>query len=200
MTDITIHLQSAIKHHLLPLSLTLIAVLLALGGDNVTELLRYHVADIKSGEIWRFITGNLVHLGWSHMLMNLLGLGLIWGLFWSCFSPWQWLVITLISSLAVSIGLFVLNPNLIWYVGLSGVLHGLFVAGAIGGIRRGDRREAILLVAIIGKLVWEQAYGSLPGSAEMAGGPVLVDSHLYGAIGGAVSAFLFKPRQWCDSD
>lgn len=200
MTDIKTHMHGAIKHHLLPLGLTLIAVLLALGGDSITELLRYHVTEIKSGEIWRFITGNLVHLGWSHMLMNLLGLGLIWGLFWGCFSPWQWLIITLISGLAVSLGLFVLNPELIWYVGLSGVLHGLFVAGAVGGIRRGDRREAILLVAIVGKLIWEQAYGALPGSADMAGGPVVVDSHLYGAIGGAIAALLFKPRLWCDSD
>jgi len=200
MTEIKTYMHGAIKHHLLPLGLTFIAVLLALGGDSVTELLRYHATEIKSGEIWRFITGNLVHLGWSHMLMNLLGLGLIWGLFWGCFSPWQWLIITVISGLAVSLGLFVLNPELIWYVGLSGVLHGLFVAGAVGGIRRGDRREAILLVAIVGKLIWEQSYGALPGSADMAGGPVVVDSHLYGAVGGAIAALLFKPRLWCDSD
>ncbi len=195
------HIKDKIlQQHLLPIALTVIALLLALAGDNATELLRYHVIEIKSGQVWRLITGNLVHLGSSHMLMNVLGLGLIWGLFWSCFSAKQWLVITLISGLSVSLGLLVLNPQLVWYVGLSGVLHGLFLAGAVGGIRRGDRREAILLVAIVGKLIWEQAYGALPGSADMAGGPVVVDSHLYGAIGGAVAALLLKPRMWCKSD
>jgi len=188
------------KLHLLPVGLTLITVLLSLGGDSLSELLRYQADAIKAGEIWRLLTGNLVHLGWAHALMNLLGLLLIWGLFWDCFRQGQWLVITLISGLAVSLGLLFLNPQLVWYVGLSGALHGLFVAGAVGGIRRGDRREAILLAAIVAKLLWEQNFGTLPGSAEMAGGPVVVDAHLYGAMGGALAALLFKPRLWCASD
>jgi len=192
--------RTIIKQHSLPIALVLIATLLATAGDSMTELLRYHAGEIKTGEIWRLISANLVHLGWSHTLMNLLGLGLIWGLFWNCFSNLSWWAISLTSSLAVSLGLLVLNPDLVWYVGLSGVLHGLFVAGAVGAIRRGDRREAILLAAIVGKLLWEQSFGALPGSADMAGGPVVVDSHLYGAIGGALAALLLKPLMSCKSD
>ena len=139
MTETSILKHHSITHHLLPICLALITVLLAAAGNNATELLRYHTADIRAGELWRLFTGNLVHLGWSHTLMNLLGLGLIWGLFWDCFFQRQWLIITLISGLTVSLGLFLLNPELVWYVGLSGLLHGLFVAGAVGGIRRGDR-------------------------------------------------------------
>ncbi len=188
------------RQHSLPLALALAALLLAIAGSSMTELLRYQVANIKTGEIWRLISANLVHLGWSHTLMNLLGLGLIWGLFWRFFSNWQWWLISLISSLSVSLGLIFLNPELVWYVGLSGVLHGLFVAGAIGAIRRGDRREAILLAAIAGKLLWEQSIGALPGSADMAGGPVVVDSHLYGAISGALAALILKPKMCCKPD
>jgi len=192
--------STLIKQHIFPLTLVLIATLLAIAGNSTTELLRYHAGEIKAGEIWRLISANLVHLGWSHTLMNLLGLSLIWGLFWNCFSNWQWWLISLTSGLSVSLGLLALNPDLVWYVGLSGVLHGLFVAGAVGAIRRGDRREAILLAAIVGKLLWEQGFGALPGSADMAGGPVVVDSHLYGAIGGALAALLLKPQMWCKSD
>lgn len=192
--------RHSLQAHLLPIGLALSAVLLAFGGEGVTEALRYQAAEIKDGEVWRLLSGNLVHLGWAHTLMNLFGLGLIWGLFWNTFSQIPWLIIALTSALAVSLGLLAFNPQLVWYVGLSGVLHGLFVAGAVGGIRRGDRREAILLVAIVGKLIWEQAYGALPGSAEMAGGPVVVDAHLYGAAGGALAALLFKPRMWCEAD
>jgi rhomboid family GlyGly-CTERM serine protease len=192
--------QHSISHHLIPIGITIIALLLATGGDTIAELLRYQADAIKDGQVWRLITGNFVHLGWAHTFMNLLGLGLIWGLFWGCFSQRQWLIITLVSCLAVSLGLLAFDPKLEWYVGLSGMLHGLFVAGAVGGIRRGDRREAILLVAIVGKLIWEQTYGAMPGSAEMAGGPVVVDAHLFGAIGGAIVALLFKPRMWCDTD
>jgi rhomboid family GlyGly-CTERM serine protease len=186
--------------HLLPIIITVIAIVLSIGGESVTELLRYQTDKIHEGEVWRLVTGNLVHLGWGHLFLNLLGLGLIWGLFWGCFSPLAWSAISLISALAVGLGLFWLDPQLVWYVGLSGMLHGLFVAGAVGGIRRGDRREAILLVALVGKLLWEQAYGALPGSADVAGGPVIVDSHLYGAIGGAIAALLFKPVMYCESD
>ncbi len=199
MSQNTATLHTA-KPHLLPAAITLLVVLLALGGDSVTEALRYQASEIKDGEFWRLLSGNLVHLGWPHTLMNLFGLGLIWGLFWNSFSQIQWLIIALASALAVSLGLLAFNPQLVWYVGLSGLLHGLFVAGAVGGIRRGDRREAILLVAVVGKLIWEQACGALPGSAEMAGGPVVVDAHLYGAAGGALAALLFKPRMWCEAD
>lgn len=192
--------KQTLKQHSLPLALILISTLLALAGDSATELLRYQASEVKAGEIWRLLSANLVHLGWGHLLMNLLGLGLIWGLFWSCFSQRQWLIITLVSGLSVSLGLLILNPDIVWYVGLSGVLHGLFVAGVLGAIRRGDRRETILLAAIVGKLLWEQSFGALPGSADMAGGPVVVDSHLYGATGGALVALLLKPQMWCKSD
>jgi len=192
--------RQTLKQHSLPLTLALMATLLAMAGDGMTELLRYQADEVKAGEIWRLVSANLVHLGWSHTLMNLLGLGLIWGLFWGSFSNLNWWLISLISSLAVSLGLLLLNPDLIWYVGLSGVLHGLFVAGAVGAIRRGDNREAILLAAIVGKLLWEQSVGALPGSADMAGGPVIVDSHLYGAIGGALAALFFRPQLWCQAD
>ncbi len=180
--------------HSTPLVLTIASLLLALIGNTATALLRY---EPNLSEPWRLLTGNLVHLGWSHFFLNILGLALIWGLFWNCFETYKWVIITLISGLAVGLGLYFLNPELVWYVGLSGLLHGLFVAGAVGGIRRGDRREAILLVAIVGKLIWEQAYGAMPGTADMAGGPVIVDAHLYGAIGGAMIAILIKPRLYC---
>ena len=38
--------------------------------------------------------------------------------------------------------------------------------------------------------MYEQMMGSLPGTSEMSGGPVVVNSHLFGAIGGVVSFIL----------
>ena len=197
MTDKQSLFLQQIRAHILPVILTAICLVLVLGGKITSDLFRYEASLINNGEIWRLITAHLVHLGWSHTLLNIAGLALIWGLFWNTFDKIPWLVITLVSGLSISLGLYLLNPELTWYVGLSGVLHGLFVAGTLGSIRQGNHREAILLVAIIGKLLWEQAYGPMPGTADMAGGPVIVDAHLYGAIGGAISALIFKPRMWC---
>ncbi len=34
------------------------------------------------------------------------------------------------------------------------------------------------------KLVWEGVMGPMPGSESTAGGPVVVQAHLYGSVGG----------------
>jgi len=74
------------------------------------------------------------------------------------------------------------------------VLQGRFVAGPPARCTPGYRAELALLGLLIAKLTWEQLHGALPGSADLAGGSVLVDSHLYGAITGLVAAGLLLLR------
>jgi len=59
------------------------------------------------------------------------------------------------------------------------------------------KSAGLLLALIIGKLAWEQVAGALPGSESVAGGNVVVNAHLYGAIGGAIigTILLFFKRQ-----
>ena len=75
-------------------------------------------------------------------------------------------------------------------MGLSGVLHAILVAGIILALSAGERVQWLLLCLVAIKLLWEQMVGPLPGSASVAGGPVLVDAHLYGAAAGAIAGFL----------
>lgn len=151
---------------------------------------------LPTPDVWRFLTANFIHLGWSHWFLNMAGLALVYLLVGTQFSTPQWFAIIVISSLGVSVGLFALNPSLNWYVGFSGALHGLLLAGAVAEIvhQRGRERwfGGILLLCVAAKLVWEQIVGALPGSADMAGGPVVVDSHLYGAIAGLVAGFVIS--------
>ncbi|MCF6325151.1 MAG: rhombosortase [Gammaproteobacteria bacterium] len=177
-------LTSLLKNGELPLALCAIALLIQLGGNEASLWLRYDREGILDGEVWRIITGHLVHLGWPHLLMNLTGLILIWLLFGHLIKRNSWLIIFIISTIGISAGMMLFNPELKWYVGLSGVLHGMFVAGAIVSIKAGYRAEWLLLLLLTGKLAWEQMVGPLPGSAEFAGGNVIVDAHLYGAISG----------------
>lgn len=174
--------------HALPLSIVMISTVLALGGQTVTEALRYQRGAILEGQWWRLISGNLVHLGWSHLLLNLAGLVLVWLLFHHALSLRSWIVVTLASALAVGAGLLLFDPALQWYVGLSGALHGLFAAGLVAALSSGNRAEWLLLMLFVAKLTWEQLVGTMPGTAELAGGNVIVDAHLYGAVGGAVTA------------
>lgn len=175
--------------HSLPFVLALLSVLIAAGGNAASLQLRYERALILDGEWWRLITGHLVHLGWSHLLLNLAGLALIWGLFQRQLGTLAWWWVWLASTLAVSAGLFFFDTDLGWYVGLSGVLHGLIVAGLLMSLRQDHWwGDWVLLAIVIAKLISEQLYGSLPGTTEMAGGDVIVDAHLYGAVGGAIAA------------
>ena len=186
------HVQ-LLRNNSLPLGLCLISVICQLFDPATTTALRYERSTIQGGEIWRLVTGNLVHLGWEHLLLNLTGLLLIWLLFGRLLSTRQWLIVTVISCLAVGLGLLLFNPDLDWYVGLSGMLHGLFVTGLLINLRNGYKLEWLLLLAIVGKLIWEQFHGAMPGSADIAGGAVVVDAHLYGAISGIVTGLFLKP-------
>ncbi len=173
-----------LQQHIFPIAIALITIIVALAGPEVQQGLRYERSSILTGEIWRLITAHFVHLGWGHLLMNLAALGLIWGLAWRALRVSAWLVVSITSISGVSVGLFVLNPELAWYVGLSGMLHGLLLAGIVANLAAGHRLEIILLLILCGKVAWEQIYGPLPGSAEFAGGAVVVDAHLYGLVGG----------------
>lgn len=164
--------------------LGLCAAVLSVAGGDASPALRYERANILHGEAWRLATGQLVHLGMSHLALNLAGLLLIGWLFAPVLRASQWLLLLAGSWLAICAGFLLLEPQLAWYVGLSGILHGLLLGAAV--LDRGlESRVRILLIAgILAKLAWEQWAGALPFTAEAAGGPVVVDAHLYGGLGG----------------
>jgi len=171
----------------LPGLAVLIAVLLALTGDWGRELFRYDRLAISSGELWRLISGHFVHLGWSHFALNTVGLVLISFLVAARFSAVQWLLITLLIIVGIDLGFWILEPQLAWYVGLSGVLHGLLAAGVASGMRDGQSDSWIIGGLLVIKIIYEQLVGPVPGSEGTSGGDVVVAAHLYGAIAGALA-------------
>jgi rhomboid family GlyGly-CTERM serine protease len=175
------------RHWRLPLLLALVAVLVMGGGEEAARLLRYQRGAVFEGEFWRLLSGHLAHLGWSHLLLNLAGLGLVWGICGNALSEGMWGALILLCALGVSLGLLLFNPLLQWYVGFSGVLHGMLVAGCLAGWTRGEHERLLLFVLVAAKLGWEQWAGPLPGSEAGAGGQVVVDAHLYGALAGAAA-------------
>ncbi len=174
--------------HRLALAIALLCIALQYAG--LADFLRFDRAAIDSGQWWLLLTGNFVHLGPNHLWMNLAGLALVVALVWQHFSATQWLLLTIFSSLVVGVGLWLFNPEIQGYVGFSGTLHGLMIAGVLADLRSYPKSAGILLLLVTGKLVWEQIGGALPGSESVAGGLVVVDAHLYGAIAGAVLGIL----------
>jgi rhomboid family GlyGly-CTERM serine protease len=180
--------------------LVVTVVLLAIGGESARLLLRYErFAVLEAGQYWRLLTAHLVHGSSTHLALNLGGLMLIAALFPKHLSLSGWLTVLLASLIAIDVGFVWNEPQLAWYVGLSGVLHGCLAAGAVTWWRFETRALAVALTLVIaGKLAWEQWQGALPLSGDM---PVIVDAHLYGAIGGTVAALViqFGKGRWSRS-
>lgn len=172
----------------LPVVLAAAALLIALTGDGGREVLSLYRPAIREGEFWRLVSGHLAHLGTSHLVLNLAGLALIWYLVSDHLAPGNWLIVTAMSIAVIDVGLWFFEPQLISYVGLSGVLHGLLAAGVVAGLRSGRIEVWVLAVALVAKLAYEQFVGPLPGSEEASGGSVIVASHAWGALAGAVTA------------
>ncbi len=181
---------------LVPGTVVLVALALMLSGDSGREWLRFDRPGIAAGEAWRLLTGHFVHLGASHTLLNLAGLVLVWILVGRAYVWQQWLWVMAVTMAAIDLGLWFGSPQLEWYVGLSGLLHGMLAAGIIAGLADRSSEAMILAIVVIGKLAWEQFAGPLPGSEATSGGAVIVDAHLYGVLGGtAVAAALIRVRR-----
>jgi len=170
------------------LAIAAACLVLALGGDEARLWGRYERGALASGEYWRLVTAHLVHLSWGHLWPNLAALTLIGALFERLFDSKDWLAVGLGAAVAIDAGLYLFDPNVQWYVGLSGVLHGFIAGGAFAALLRGQAIGAVLAIGLSAKLIFEQTWGAVPFTAAAMGGPVIVAAHLYGAAGGLLAA------------
>lgn len=168
-----------------------VLALLEAGGEPVRNALSYDRAGLQAGQWWRVVSAHFVHLDPNHALLNGMGVVLMWALFARDYSPLRWAAIYLVSSLCISAGLWLWNPEVAYYVGASGSLHGVMAAGTVAHVRRRDLIGWLLVVFIVVKLGFEQFNGAMPFSES---GTTLVDAHLYGAIGGFVLALFLRSR------
>jgi rhomboid family GlyGly-CTERM serine protease len=173
---------------LLPILVVCISCALVLGDDSAREWLRFDRTLIGGFQFWRLFSGHFVHLGLSHFALNAAGLLLVWHLVGSHLSLKQWLCVGLGSIIGIDSGFWLFEPQLGWYVGLSGLLHGVLAAGIVAGWKTDRPMTQVLAIMVIAKLAYEQFAGPLPGSEATSGGSVVVAAHLYGTIGGAVTA------------
>ena len=161
-----------------------------LGGDTARALLRYDRPGLAAGQWWRLLTAHVVHLDLEHAALNSLGLVLMWALFARDYRPGQWALILLSAITAIDAGLWLRDSTVVWYVGCSGVLHGVMAAGTVAHLRRRDLDGWLLAAFIIVKVAYEQQTGALPFADSGAG--VIVDAHLFGALGGLAVALVLE--------
>ncbi|XQW86362.1 rhombosortase [Thalassotalea piscium] len=174
------------NHILGPLLIVFIAVIAFIYNHEISNALSYNRELIAQGQWWLFFTGHLLHTNDMHLILNCAAVILLWALHGQFFSWQSYLLIWLMLALAISVGLYLFSPELISYVGLSGVLHGFFVIGACKDIEHKEKTGYLLLLAVIAKVSYEQVYGASEEVRQLIEANVAIDAHLYGVISGLI--------------
>ena len=177
-------LPFARQHTLLVVLICLISFLAFIFDKQISPLFVYNRDLISQGEVWRIFTGHFLHTNGYHLLLNLSAIFLLWALHGQFYQYLSYASLFIISALTTSLGLYVFSPDLHQYVGLSGVLHGVFVFGAIMDIHNKDKTGYLLFIGVWLKVAHEQYSGASQDIAELIGANVAIDAHLWGAIGG----------------
>ncbi len=180
---------------MLVLVAALACALSGLLAATVLEPLRYDRAAIAAGQWWRLVSAHLVHIDLAHGAINGAALLLITWLAAGRVTLAQWGWLTVGCVLAVDAGLYWIAPQIGWYAGASGVLHGL-----LGGMavllwaQSRDRFGSALLLLLVVKVAYEQVSGSAAPWMTTADFRVITEAHLYGSIGGVASALAIWKR------
>lgn len=160
----------------------LLLVLLHILPDHLRSALEYHRAE--PAQIWRAITGHMLHSNHWHLVMNLGALLLILMLHQLYYSLKSFAVLLTLGCLGISTLLYLFSPDIQIYVGLSGWLHSLITVGALLDIRQKIQSGWLILFGVIAKVAYEQWQGPDAELAALIDANVAIDAHLYGVMCG----------------
>ncbi len=133
----------------------------------------------------------LLHGGWGHLVSNTAPL-LVLGFLLALSGVRTWLYVTAVVWIAGGVGVWLLGGTDTNHIGASGVVFGWLSYLIVRGVFNRSLRQILLGVVIFlvyGSLLW----GVLPGRPGVSW-----ESHLFGAISGALAAWLLAPRDDTD--
>jgi rhomboid family GlyGly-CTERM serine protease len=174
--------------HLLPfITLTVICAFSFFFDTQIGQFLEYDRQAIHSAQFWRFISAHIAHTNGYHLGLNLAGLALIWALHGEKYYSINFFCLFCFTSLIISTGITFFSPELQRYVGLSGLLHGLFIFGACDDVKQGYKTGYLMIAGTLIKIMQEQIKGPSVELGEKINAVVAIDAHLYGVIAGFVA-------------
>lgn len=177
-------LFSFIRSHAIAVVLFFILILLHLLQAKLQPIFEFDRSAIYDGQWWRLLTGHLFHTNTWHLLMNLGGYVLIMLLHGAYYSNRRFMLNLLLGNLLIGLALLCWSPDISLYVGLSGWLHALLVCGCCIDIERHWSSGWMILLAVFGKVLWEQWQGASTEVVTLIGADVATDAHLYGVFVG----------------
>lgn len=182
--------QNELKHWSTTMVVALV-LLLGLSPDTWVQTLSLTQRGVASGEWWRIVTSQVVHLSMNHALLNAAGFLIVSLAFRQDVNARREMGVLLISMIGVGLGIYLFNPEIGWYVGLSGAIYGVLVHHLMVGARRTPVIASGFLVFVLGKVIYEQFLAGPDRDIEQfIGGTVAEDAHLYGVIVGLVAGTL----------
>lgn len=166
--------------------------LLALAGLDHRSSLAYHRSFIADGQLWRFFTAHFAHLDMTHATLNAFSLPFVAYFFWlNNISLKRWLAAVSFSILGISAGLWYFSPEVIWYVGLSGLIHALIVIGLLCHANKISLLGFAILLFFLSKVLLEQS-GFWIFKPVQLDHPVVYDAHFYGVVSSLFFYLLYK--------
>ncbi len=178
----------------IPVSLlTFLALLLPSLDQSYLKQLTTSPNTLSDYEYWRWLTCNFVHFGWAHAIMDAIGFALVSLAFFYFISIQRYLCLLLFCCLAVGTLISVLSPDILYYAGLSGAIHGLLVAGCFYATHFPVWKRLLVFIITTGKILQEQLPGfDINPTNNFMPVSIAVDAHLIGAVAGLIFFWLDK--------
>lgn len=165
--------------------LIFIVMTFAGGSENIYVLLQFGAMQnqlVAEGEIWRLITANFLHIGFFHLLMNMVIYYQFGNLLESVLKRWQYVAVILVAMVTTTLATYLFSGNGTVSAGWSGVLFGVmgaFIALALIFPKRYQQysKQIILPILILNVVVgfinpavnWIGHFGGFIGGFAMMG-------------------------------
>ncbi len=159
------------------------------------ELFIYQKQLLEQGQLWRLFSGHFVHLNDKHLILNLIAWIIIFFLGLNYLSLLRWVVLLFILTLSISVSLYHFASDILYYGGLSGVLHGYFAYILVEWIKNKQKFAWIILLLLIAKTLIENFSDIGSSTAEYLDLRVVTEVHLIGVFTGILVALLTLHRE-----
>jgi rhomboid family GlyGly-CTERM serine protease len=185
-----VNLFLVFKQGLAPIIILFISIFLYLFESSLSAFFIYNRDLINDHQFWRLLTSNFLHTNSYHLFMNLLALILLMKLHIKNFTFLSYTIVFLFCSVGTTLGIYLFAEDIKLYVGLSGVLHGVFVYGVYLDIKKGFKYSWVLMLLVWLKILYEQFFGANEALSELINSRVAIEAHLYGAVSALVCCLI----------
>ena len=177
-----LNLPTSPRYLIAPLTLIFASFIIYL--TPLGALFEFNRALFSEGEYWRLVTSHFSHSNFYHLCLNVAGVVLIWALHGEYYSAKKYALSLLLLAVYTGASLYIFYPETTIYNGLSGVLHGLIVVGALIDCQNKMKTGYLLFIGIWLKIAWEHYQGPDPALGQLIEARVAIEAHFVGAISG----------------